>query len=210
MATEKTRIGPWAVIGNPKRDLDHIARARRVHKGLDEHKDIYPSPNPSLLVFGSHIDDYEKATADARNGGSTELATRKAKRVVVVADQHHLRDYVQGVIETIANPAQAAEAIVLAGFDVRRTGKHVRALFSADYGELSGSVVLDAKAAGVTALYYWELSSDQKTWISAPDTFQASTVISGLTPGQVYYFRFRVRTRAGMSDYSQIVSLLVH
>jgi hypothetical protein len=35
------------------------------------------------------------------------------------------------------------------------------------------------------------------------------TVISGLTPGQTYYFRFRALTRKGMRDWSQVVSLIV-
>jgi hypothetical protein len=42
------------------------------------------------------------------------------------------------------------------------------------------------------------------------ETMKAVTVISGLTPGQTYYFRFRALTRKGMRDWSQIVSLLVY
>ncbi len=39
---------------------------------------------------------------------------------------------------------------------------------------------------------------------------KARLVLSGLTPGQLYYFRFRAQTRKGPVDYSQIVSLMVH
>jgi hypothetical protein len=35
------------------------------------------------------------------------------------------------------------------------------------------------------------------------------TVISGLTPGQTYYFRFRALTRLGMRDWSQVITLIV-
>jgi phosphodiesterase/alkaline phosphatase D-like protein len=34
--------------------------------------------------------------------------------------------------------------------------------------------------------------------------------VTGLTPGQVYYFRFSAQTRKGPVDVSQTVSLMVH
>jgi hypothetical protein len=38
---------------------------------------------------------------------------------------------------------------------------------------------------------------------------KADTTVAGLTPGQVYSFRFRAQTRKGLGDYSQVVSLMV-
>ncbi len=66
-----------------------------------------------------------------------------------------------------------------------------------------------AQAVAHYATYYWEMSSDQKVWSSLPETTKSFTSVAGLTPGQTYYFRLRTLTRAGKSDYTQIVSLLV-
>ena len=46
--------------------------------------------------------------------------------------------------------------------------------------------------------------------MSAPETAQTTTVISGLTPLQMYYFRFRTTSRKGRRGYSKVVSLVVH
>ena len=58
-------------------------------------------------------------------------------------------------------------------------------------------------------MYFWQFSSDQKNWSNAPQTLKAKLTVTGLTPGQVYYFRFSAQTRKGPVDYSQIVSLMV-
>ena len=74
---------------------------------------------------------------------------------------------------------------------------------------VSGRVQLYATAVARSATYYWEFSGDQVNWSTVPETMQASTEISGLTVGKVYYFRFRALTRKGKQDYSQVVSLMV-
>jgi hypothetical protein len=38
---------------------------------------------------------------------------------------------------------------------------------------------------------------------------KATITVSGLTPGQTYYFRYYTITRKGQSDPSQIFSILV-
>ena len=80
----------------------------------------------------------------------------------------------------------------------------------ASYGPTSGSVWLKLLRLAPIATYFWEFSLDQKIWTSAPETMRARLLLTGLTPGQVYYFRFRAHTRKGPVDYSQVVSLLVH
>jgi hypothetical protein len=37
---------------------------------------------------------------------------------------------------------------------------------------------------------------------------QASTSVTGLIPGQVYYFRFRAHTRKELGDYSDVVRFM--
>jgi hypothetical protein len=93
---------------------------------------------------------------------------------------------------------------------VRKVPKRSKAALRARNAGTSGTVVLEAKAVAHVATYYWQHSLDQTTWFDVPETMQASTVIEGLTSAQRYYFRFRTLTRSGASDFSQVVSLLVH
>lgn len=74
----------------------------------------------------------------------------------------------------------------------------------------SGSVRIDALALEGAASYYWEVSVDQVTWTEFARSAQAHATATGLTPGKVYYFRFRaLLRREGMTDYSQVVNHLV-
>jgi hypothetical protein len=50
---------------------------------------------------------------------------------------------------------------------------------------------------------------DQKAWNSAASTLQGKTTIAGLTPGAVVYFRHRMVTKAGETDWSQVVNLII-
>ena len=38
---------------------------------------------------------------------------------------------------------------------------------------------------------------------------QARTTVAGLTPGQLYFFRFRAHSRKGLGDYSDAVTCRV-
>jgi hypothetical protein len=80
---------------------------------------------------------------------------------------------------------------------------------SAKNGDVSGRVMLAAKAVAHSAVYLWEYSVDQSKWTSLPETMKSRTEVSGLTPACVYYFRFYAITRAGRQDYSHVVSLIV-
>ena len=76
-------------------------------------------------------------------------------------------------------------------------------------GTISGAVNVVAKAGAARASYDWEWSTDQKTWTTLPSTLQAHTTIQGLVAGTTIYVRHRVVTKAGVGDWSQIVSTMV-
>ena len=63
---------------------------------------------------------------------------------------------------------------------------------------------------GKRVQYGWQMSVDQKTWTTLPPTLRASTLVSGLTAGTVYYFRVQSQTVAVLSDWSAIVSIMAH
>jgi hypothetical protein len=54
------------------------------------------------------------------------------------------------------------------------------------------------------------VSTDGKTFTKAVDTQKVTAVVTGLTPGQTYYFRFHAFVRGtGYTNNSQVVTLLV-
>ena len=82
--------------------------------------------------------------------------------------------------------------------------------FNATQGPVSGSAKITAVVAARRASYEWQYSTDGgKTWIAAPGTLKASTTVPGLPVGTAVQFRYRALTRAGESDWSQAVVLVV-
>jgi hypothetical protein len=75
---------------------------------------------------------------------------------------------------------------------------------------LTTVVKLIAKAIQGARAYEWQYSVDGGvTWINLPTTAQANTTVSGLKPGVVTHFRFRVLTKDGLSDWGDAVDHLV-
>lgn len=166
----------------------------------------FTSPKPTL----AEVDAALTAFADAE----TSMGIRKKvrgdrakKKIALIALLNHLADYVRSICE--ANPDSAAAIAESAGMRLKRLTPRVKLPFNVTQGSVSGTVICDAKAAGMPATYYFAFSLDQKTWTSVPDAMTSKITIAGLTPGQTYYFRFRTLTRKGLSDFSQVVSLLV-
>src|SRR5262245_5375720 len=99
---------------------------------------------------------------------------------------HHELDYVNGVAEQQTSPADAEAVITGSGFSVRKDLTRNKDPFAATYGLASGEVKLDVRATSYDASYYWQWSTDQKNWVSLPETRKASTMITGLTPATTY------------------------
>ena len=166
-----------------------------------------PNPNPPPAVATAHLDALDKSEKEAHGGGSAAVAACAACRLVVRRDLRYFVAYLQTVLD-LMTVADALALIELVNMRARRYTRPNKAELAASPGDTSGAVDLVAKAVAHYATYYWEMSSDQKSWSSLPETTKSFTSVAGLTPGQTYYFRLRTLTRAGKSDYSQVVSLL--
>jgi hypothetical protein len=166
-----------------------------------------PNPSPPLATLEADLTAFNAAEAQVLNRTKGAAESRNAKLATLKGDLEHLMDYVQLVAD--ASPANAEAIIQGAGFAVRKIGSHIKAPLTVKQGDVSGAVKLAAKSVAQRASYNWQYSTDQKTWTDAPTTLQAKTDISGLTPATTYYFRFQGVTKAGVGDFSQVVSLLV-
>jgi hypothetical protein len=81
--------------------------------------------------------------------------------------------------------------------------------FEAKQLPVLGAVHLLARAAKRRASYDRQCSKGEEHWLLRPRTVQADVKLHALVRGAVYFLRYRTVTKAGVSERSQVVSLLV-
>jgi hypothetical protein len=106
-----------------------------------------------------------------------------------------------------ANENIAAAIITSVGFFVKTTKGKVKQTNDAINTEIMGTVLLTADAAGH---HEWQQSKDMVTIIPLPGTDTSKTTVSGLNPGDVWYFRnHKVNTKKATYNWSPWVKLLI-
>ena len=208
MSTSNETKAPVAVLYAPRTSLPLIMFAKKVH-GAVLNNPNFPNPNPPLSVVAAHINEFEDAESKAASRTKGAAAFRDAKKRRLLDDLNQLQAYVQSVVTEGMTPAEAAAVIESAFMSVRKTPPRSIPEVSAKCGDVSGKVVLAAKAVAQESVYAWEYSVDQSKWTPVTETMKSRTEVSGLTPACIYYFRYRALTRAGWQDYSHVVSLVV-
>ena len=204
----KSKKGPTGVLKVPKQKKALSPYGRHVVTCMTGHVKVSnPSPPLSAITAACTALDVSQA---AMPGNKATTTQRDADYLALLLLLHHELDYVNSVAEHQTSPADAEVVITGSGFSVRQDFTRHKDTLAATYGLASGAVELDARAVARDASYYWQWSTDLKTWVSLPETKKASTTITGLTPATMVYFRFRALTRKGMTDWSQDISLLVH
>ena len=204
----KNKKGPTGVLKVPKQKKALSPYGRHVVTCMKGNAKA-PSPNPALPAISAACTALDTSQA-AMPGNKATTAQRDADYLALLLLLQHELDYVNSVAEQQTSPADAEAIITGSGFSARKGFTRHKDTLAATYGLASGAVKLGARAVAAEASYYWQWSTDLKTWVSLLETKKASTAITGLTPATTYYFRFRALTSKGMTDWSQDVSLLVH
>ena len=164
-------------------------------------------PNAPLGPLTAATAAYAGAVTAFSTQKGTKQARAKARRAALDA-LDHFADWCVGVAQQA--PAGSAAAILeSAGLRAKTIGKLVKQPFNVKQGPLSGTALLIALAVARDAFYFWEFSTDQKNWVDWPGDMHSSTIVTGLTAGTTYWFRFRARTRKQLTDWSPARSLLV-
>jgi hypothetical protein len=209
MSNEEELIGPQPVLLLPRSDGALTTFAGAVLAAITGDPD-FASLSGLAQTLAKDLKDYQDAQVAAKGGGKAKAKARSKAKAKVREDLGHIKDGVLGLAEQqVGAPARTA-LITKAGLSVRKTTKRDKPELAAKNTDVSGNVLLDAKAVAPSAVYFFEYSVNQKDWTALPEIMQHKTTIKGLTAGQTYYFRFRATTRKGRRDYSQVVSLLVH
>ena len=168
----------------------------------------FPAPVPQLAAVTAAVTSLQTAEQAALARTKGAVATRNEQRTALVSLLQHLKAYIQ--VTADANAENATSIIESAGVAVRKEPVRRPRVFAAKPGANSGTVELVTAAAGRRASYEWQFSTDGgKTWVSAPSTLQAKTTVTGLAAGTTVEFRFKSVVKAGESDWSAPVALLV-
>jgi hypothetical protein len=164
-----------------------------------------PTPNPTPAAFKADLDALRAAQA-LKGNGPAAVAARNVALKQVKRDFENLRIYTQQCADS--NESEAAAIIAAAGMYVKKVAVRVKPDFAVVQGATTGSAIARAKSRGRGVTYWWEVSTDQKTWQGSLPTRKATGTFANLTPGTLYYFRFQVLTKAGMSDWSQVIAFM--
>ncbi len=196
------------VIGNiPAGDPALSARTHSILGTLPGNPHV-TNPNPSIATLTGLLSTYDTSQTATKNRAPGSVATRNVARAALKIALHALVAHVQQLCD--ANPEQAAAIVGSVNMGVRKTPAHVKVPFAGKPGAVSGSVDLAVKAAAPRASYEWAWSSDGgHTWTPVAPTLKAKTTITGLPVATTCQFRYRSVTKDGVSDWSQVITLVV-
>jgi hypothetical protein len=197
-----------AVLKPPKSHPKFLFFAKHVAECLAK-SPYFPAPFAPLAPLEAHIADLEAAMIRAKTRVMGAADARNAARSAVKGDLELVQVRVQHVADQYP-PDEAPAVILSAGLAVKKSSAPApRGDFNAKPGDRSGTVVLTRKAPTGPTSYEWQYSIDGITWISLPTNVRADMTIEGLTPGVTYFFRSRYTTKDGLTDWSQIIKLMV-
>ena len=196
-----------AALNEPRTIHEYVTYAQFVTECVAADP-VFASPRPPIAVLLADVAALRAATAASL---SRTAGTRPARRALagrIHGDLTTLKHYVQEVADSHPRE-EAASVITRAGLSVKNARGPSKPPFEVKQLPLSGAVHVCARAAKGRASYDWQYSKDQQQWLFGPRTVRADVKLYGLVRGTVYFFRYRTVTKEGVSDWSQVVSLLV-
>ncbi len=197
-----------AVLKMPSKIGDRIIKAQFIQNKLTGNANFpvpYPTNIVSLAQLGTDITALVAAETAAKNKAPGATDARDAIMNTVLADLRSIMHLIQ--IKADTNPVNAETIIMGAGYDVKATSAKQKQQNTAKNAEVSGTVILTAEGSGA---HEWQQSKDQLNIIHLPATSKANTTVSGLTSGEVWYFRNRkIANKNGQFDWSAWQRVLI-
>jgi hypothetical protein len=207
--TYSTKTNPQAIasLNLPTTVSALLTYAEGIVDGMKSNPS-FPTPTPPLATVTAAIDALSSAEKTAQTRAKGTAAPRNVARTTLVTLLKQLKGYVQTVAD--GDPENSEGIITSARMAVRKAPVRKPRVFGAEPGPTTGTAKLVAASAGARAAYEWEYSTDGgHTWVAAPPTMQAKTVVTGLPAGTAVQFRYRTVTKVGAADWSAAVTLLV-
>lgn len=167
-----------------------------------------PSTTPALSLITQHVDALDDSQQLVRSKVKGAASDRDAKLVLVRADMRQLKSCIQSAAD--ANIPLSRTIIESTGLCAIERILAPRPDIRAKHGLASTLVELYANAVKGRVSFMWQMSTDLKTWVDLPETLVVHATVTGLSPGTLYYFRYRTLTRAGLSAWSAPTSIIAH
>ena len=170
----------------------------------------FPTPTPSLTTVSTQLATLEAAytLSQTRVKGSVSKMKVELKALEILLK--NLASYV----ETIANadPDNAENIIQSAGMTVKKAAARPPKVFSATLTKVPGQVKLNSKAAGKTACYIYQMTTDPNTvtsWQTILTSNNVKDLVNGLASNTRYYFRVAVSIKGIQAAWSTTVNVLM-
>jgi hypothetical protein len=209
-SSKKNTKGPRVVLRLPRDAQGLYTRGQAIWSAIKADTTRFPTTYPPAAEVEADLKALGEALQAAEKGGPSAKAALSVAADKVRQTLELLGKVVQSVVR--AGPVEDAPAIIsnVLMYESNVGRRSPKPELAAREGATSGEVQLIALAVASAAVYHWEYSLDQETWTAGAPTTQARSTITGLRPGQVYYFRFRVFKREGlMTEASSTVSFMV-
>jgi hypothetical protein len=171
---------------------------------------FFTTPNPPLAGITAQVDILDTLEQETQHGGTDKNTLKRLAKAKLLNMMTSLTSYVQ-------TTSQGDEDQVLsAGFELKRTPAPLGMLLPpsnvrAVYGLHPGEVILRWAGVYGSKEYFVQMSAnpvqaDSWTDVTRGHTGKNRLVVTGLTPGQVYYFRIFTECTAGTSAPSEVAN----
>ncbi|MCX7084876.1 MAG: hypothetical protein NTY69_04980 [Methylococcales bacterium] len=166
----------------------------------------FTTPDINLTLVKIAVDELEAAELAAADGGKAATALMHDKEAIADSMYRILAAYVERVSLGVA------ALILSAGFDTtKEPTPREKAILTVIDGSNSGTVVLIAKMIEHAGSYIWMMQASaingvEQEFIIIGNSTQAKFEMTGLIPGQIYYFCVAGVTSTGTTDFCAPIS----
>lgn len=163
----------------------------------------FPQAGPLLAELGPAIDALHEAQVTTLTGVVGGVSARNKKRRDLVSVLERLAMHVEIIAN--ANLENAFAIVESAAMFVKNTRGRSPVVYHAEPTGRRGEVRVVAPSAGDRAGYEFQYSLDGgATWLpfDPPFSNQATVTLSGLTPGSIVHFRYRVTIKGVTGKWS--------
>ncbi len=195
-----------AVLKLSKKVLKAIEQGELVVDSMDGNA-YFTTPVPALADITAKINIVRDKQIEAAKRTQGAAEDRNAAMVVMAKYLSDERNYVQGIAD--ADPANSEAIILSAGMKVKILTIRGKGVFAVRNSDVSGTVFLFAKGGGPRTSHDWQMGTGPAVFNPLPNTIQAHTQVTGLTPGSRVYFRHRLVTKDGPQGWENPISLII-
>ena len=188
-------------------DANLLKFSNFIYQQMSSQSAYFSNSTPTMVVFKEGIDEFQSAKNAAGDGGRLLIRQKNVQRRALIAMLDQLCSYVEFIA------GGDVEIVAKAGFPFVKPPENRSISVPTDLqlvaGNQPGEIEMSIKAVRGAGSYVHQYTDDpelkESSWIS---TYCTSTkcLITGLTPGTLYYFRVGAVGSREQILYSSVVS----